>query len=264
MDHTYDSFRASSTLAGVASDAGREARAQAEALATQARAARDRAASAAAAANSQTQAIAAQKTRLIHQLARLQHVSVALAEQRQAGIEQAARAAAQQAAEQAAQQAAAQQAAAAAGRPAGRPAGAEQAAAADPLRRSRLGPDRHPPDQRPDAGAHGAHHPLGNPRRSSSSSSGVGRRCRHRLRPLADRRPLRVGRGRTRLVGLLRADHGRLARRRHLAAALLGGAVHPVHAGSPRASCGPATSSSGARRAPRPRSTTSRSTSGTG
>ena len=106
MDHTYDSFRASSTLAGVASTQAETARARAEALATQARQARDRAAAAAAAANRETQAIAAQKTQLIHRLARLQHVSVALAEQRQAGIEQAAREAAQRAAEQAARQAA--------------------------------------------------------------------------------------------------------------------------------------------------------------
>ena len=106
MDHTYDSFRASSTLAGVASTQAETARARAEALATQAREARDRAAAAAAAANSQTQALASEKTQLIRRLAQLQHVSVALAEQRQAGIEQAAREAAQKAAEQAAREAA--------------------------------------------------------------------------------------------------------------------------------------------------------------
>ncbi len=115
MDHTYDSFRASSTLAGVASTQAEQARAHAETLATAARAARDQAVAAAATANSRTQAISSQKTRLIHRLAQLQHVSVALAEQRQAGIEKAAREAAQQAAEeaaaQAAQEAAAQQAA---------------------------------------------------------------------------------------------------------------------------------------------------------
>lgn len=105
MDHTYDSFRASSTLAGVASDQAERARARAETLAAQARDARDRATSAANAADSATQSIAAEKSGLIRRLARLQHVSVALAEQRQAGIEQAAREAAQQAAEQAAQEA---------------------------------------------------------------------------------------------------------------------------------------------------------------
>jgi cell wall-associated NlpC family hydrolase len=111
MDHTYDSFRASSTLAGVASTQAEAARTRAETLATQARAARDRAAAAAAAADSASQAIAAEKTQLIHRLASLQHVSVALAQQRQTGIERAAQAAAQQAAEAAARRRARQQAA---------------------------------------------------------------------------------------------------------------------------------------------------------
>ena len=102
MDHTYDSFRASSTLAGVASTQAEAARTRAETLATRARAARDRAAAAAAAADSASQAIAAEKTQLIHRLANLQHVSVSLAQQRQTGIEQAAQEAAQQAAEAAA------------------------------------------------------------------------------------------------------------------------------------------------------------------
>ncbi len=102
MDHTYDSYRASSTLAGVASTQAEAARTRAETLATRARAARDRAAAAAAAADSASQAIAAHKTQLIHRLASLQHVSVSLAQQRQAGIEEAAREAAQQAAEAAA------------------------------------------------------------------------------------------------------------------------------------------------------------------
>jgi len=111
MDHTYDSFRASSTLAGVARAQAEAARAHAETLAAQARAARDSAAAAAAAADRATQAIAAEKTRLIQRLAGLQHVSVALAEQRQAGIEKAAQQAAQQAAEAAARRKARQQAA---------------------------------------------------------------------------------------------------------------------------------------------------------
>jgi peptidoglycan DL-endopeptidase CwlO len=72
--------------------------------------ARDAAASAAAAADAATQQIAAQKSQLIHRLAKLQHVSVHLAERRQAGIEQAAREAAQRAAEKKAREEAAQQA----------------------------------------------------------------------------------------------------------------------------------------------------------
>lgn len=110
MDHTYDSFRASSTLAGVASAQAEAARAHAETLAARARQARDRAAVAAAAADSASQAIAAEKTQLIHRLARLQHVSVSLAEQRQAGIERAAQEAAQRAAEKAAREKAREQA----------------------------------------------------------------------------------------------------------------------------------------------------------
>jgi peptidoglycan DL-endopeptidase CwlO len=105
MDHTYDSYQASSTLAGVASAQANAARAKAQTLATQARQARDRATAAAAAADRTTQAITARKTHLIHRMAKLQHVSVALAQQRQAGIERAAARAAQRAAEKAAQQA---------------------------------------------------------------------------------------------------------------------------------------------------------------
>jgi cell wall-associated NlpC family hydrolase len=100
MDHTFDSYTASSTLAGVASDQADSARAKAERLAAQARTARDQAAAAAAAAAAASQQIAAEKTRLIHRLAKLQHISVSLAERRQAGIEEAAREAAQKAAEE--------------------------------------------------------------------------------------------------------------------------------------------------------------------
>jgi cell wall-associated NlpC family hydrolase len=110
MDYSFDSYTASSTLAGVASDQADAARAKAAGLATKAKAARDAAASAAAAADAATQQIAAQKTQLIHRLAKLQHVSVHLAEKRQAGIEQAAREAAQRAAEKKAREEAAQQA----------------------------------------------------------------------------------------------------------------------------------------------------------
>jgi len=99
MDHTFDSYSASSTLAGVARTQAEDARAKAEALAAKAKQARDAAASAAAAADQASQEIAARKTQLIHRLAKLQHISVSLAEQRQAGIEQAAREAAQRAAE---------------------------------------------------------------------------------------------------------------------------------------------------------------------
>ena len=110
MDYSFDSYTASSTLAGVASDQADAARTKAEALAVKAREARDSATSAAAAADAASRQVAARKTHLIHKLAKLQHISVSLAEQRQSGIEQAAREAAQRAAERKARREAAQQA----------------------------------------------------------------------------------------------------------------------------------------------------------
>jgi cell wall-associated NlpC family hydrolase len=107
MDHTYASYTASSTLAGVASDQADAARAKAASLAEQAKTARDQAAAASAAADQVTQQIAARKTQLIHKLASLQHISVSLAQKRQAGIEEAAREAAQRAAEKKAREEAA-------------------------------------------------------------------------------------------------------------------------------------------------------------
>ena len=100
LDSQYDAFRAASTLAGVAQDQADSAEARAQALATQARDARDRAKAAEAAALRESQAVAAEKGRLIKQLARLQHISVSLAEQRQQGLEQAAAEAAAEAAQQ--------------------------------------------------------------------------------------------------------------------------------------------------------------------
>src|SRR3954469_17225888 len=80
MDHTFDSYAASSTLAGVASDQADAARAEAATLAARARQARNAAAAAAAAADRIAQQIAARKTQLIHRMAKLQHISVSLAE----------------------------------------------------------------------------------------------------------------------------------------------------------------------------------------
>ncbi len=162
MDHTYDAYRASSTLAGVASAQADAARARAQTLATRARQARDRAAAAATAAQQTTQAIAARKTQLIHRLATLQHVSVALAEQRQAGIEKAAaeaaqraaeraarRAAAQRAAQQAAQQAAARQAAQRAARKAAAQQAAQHASQAPSAHPTHAPPPPPPPPTNP-------------------------------------------------------------------------------------------------------------------
>jgi cell wall-associated NlpC family hydrolase len=104
MDHRFDSYSASSTLAGVARTQAEAARTKAAALAAQAKQARDQAAAAAAAADRASQEIADRKAQLLHRLARMQHISVSLAQQRQAGIEKAAQEAAQRAAEAKARQ----------------------------------------------------------------------------------------------------------------------------------------------------------------
>ncbi|HEX3929522.1 MAG TPA: C40 family peptidase [Nocardioides sp.] len=111
MDHTAASYTASSTLAGVASDQAEAAQAKAARLAAEAKSARDAAIAAANAAQLKTEQIAALKTHLIRRMARLQHVSVKMAQKRQAGIEEAAREAAQRAAERKARREAARAAA---------------------------------------------------------------------------------------------------------------------------------------------------------
>ena len=114
LDRRYDGFRASSTLADVASEQAEKAQDKAMALQVEAREARDAASAAADAAAADASAIAAEKDALIGELARLQDISVRLAERRQSALEQeaaeAAAAAAQAAAEQAAEQAAQEQA----------------------------------------------------------------------------------------------------------------------------------------------------------
>jgi len=115
LDDHYDEFRASATIADVATKQAQDARTAAEAAAEKARTARDAAQAAADSAAAESQSIADQKQRLIAQLADLQHVSVRLAARRQAALEAkaaaAAAAAAQHQAELLAQQQAAQQAA---------------------------------------------------------------------------------------------------------------------------------------------------------
>ncbi len=116
METRYDGFRAASTLADVAHQQATDAEAEAARLQVEAREARDAAAAAADAAAQEADAIAAQKEGLIEELARLQNVSVELAEERQSALEAQAlaEAAAERQAAQEAQQAeeAAQQAAA--------------------------------------------------------------------------------------------------------------------------------------------------------
>ncbi|QBR92579.1 C40 family peptidase [Nocardioides euryhalodurans] len=107
MDTRYDGFRAASTLAGVAVVQATDARTEAEQLQVEAREARDAAVAAADAAAAEAQSIAERKGVLIEELARLEDVSVEIAEERQSALE------AQALAEAAAEQRAAQEAAAA-------------------------------------------------------------------------------------------------------------------------------------------------------
>ena len=105
LDTRYDGFRAAATLADVAVDQAVAARAEAARLQREARRARDAAQAAADAAAAEAEAIAARKGELIAELAELQDISVTLAEQRQAALEQRAleeAAAAQQAEQEAA------------------------------------------------------------------------------------------------------------------------------------------------------------------
>jgi cell wall-associated NlpC family hydrolase len=108
METRYDGFRAASTLADVAHQQAADAEAEAEQLQVEAREARDAAAAAADAAAQEADAIAAQKGELIEELARLQDVSVEIAQDRQSELE--ARALAREAAERQAAQEAAEQA----------------------------------------------------------------------------------------------------------------------------------------------------------
>ena len=106
LDSKYDAFRAASTLAGVASRQAADARAEAMDLQVEARTARDAAQAAADAAAASASSITAEKDELIAELARLQDISVDLAEQRQSALEQKAAEAAAQAAAEAAEKAA--------------------------------------------------------------------------------------------------------------------------------------------------------------
>ena len=110
MDDNYDSFRASATLAEVAAKQAQDAEGAAVAAAEKARAAKEAAQAAADRAAAQASAVAAEKTALIARLAELQHVSVQLAERRQAALERRAAAAAARAAQEQAEQEAEQEA----------------------------------------------------------------------------------------------------------------------------------------------------------
>ena len=106
LDGNYDEFRAASTLADIATQQAQDAKAEALALQVEAREARDRARAAADAAAASAEAIASEKDALIAELARLEDISVGLAERRQTALEE--RAAEAAAAAAAAEQEAAQ------------------------------------------------------------------------------------------------------------------------------------------------------------
>ncbi len=149
MDQREDDFRAASQLADVASDRAQAAEADAVAAKTQAEEARDQARAAADAAAAEAQAVAAERDHLIGELARLQGVSVELAAQRQAGLEERARqrAAAAAAAEAAAQRAAEEAAEAAQAEEAAQQAAEEAAQAAEEQADSTETPTEQPSDE---------------------------------------------------------------------------------------------------------------------
>lgn len=110
LDARYDEYRAAATLAQVSADRAARAREDAEEQAAEAKRLRDAAAEAADAAAAEAAAVAEEKSRLIADLARLEGISVELAQRRQSALEARAAAAAAQAAEQAAAEAAAPEA----------------------------------------------------------------------------------------------------------------------------------------------------------
>ena len=87
LDQVYDDYDAAALLAGVASDQATEARLAADELREQTKQARATARDTQRAAAGEADAVAAERVDLIGELARLQGISVALAEQRQEWLE---------------------------------------------------------------------------------------------------------------------------------------------------------------------------------
>ena len=114
MQAAFDRYRAANALAKVTLAKAFEAKATAQRMATGARAARDRATTAANEAQTAASSIAAEKSRLLDELATAQGISVRLATERHSALEEQAReraaAAARTRAEQAAREPAEQQA----------------------------------------------------------------------------------------------------------------------------------------------------------
>ncbi|MCW2781445.1 MAG: NlpC/P60 family protein [Marmoricola sp.] len=87
----YEEYKNLNVRAKVFQAKAATAREQSQQLADQAKKLRDSAAAAAASAQSEAASIASQKSTLIHELAKAQNVSVAIARQRQSGLEELAR-----------------------------------------------------------------------------------------------------------------------------------------------------------------------------
>jgi peptidoglycan DL-endopeptidase CwlO len=107
----YDRFVAADALANAFEERAEKVRVEAAGLAEEAREARRHAAAAAEAAQAAASRIAAEKDQLIRELARAQNISVSLARQRQAALEEIARERAAERARAEAEEAARQQAA---------------------------------------------------------------------------------------------------------------------------------------------------------
>jgi cell wall-associated NlpC family hydrolase len=91
LEADYKRFTAADSLAGVFAAQAKRAKAEQARLAAAAKNAKDAAAAAAQAAQAEAAAITAEKNRLIGELARAQNISVQLAQQRQAALEEIAR-----------------------------------------------------------------------------------------------------------------------------------------------------------------------------
>ena len=235
MDQVYDDYDAAALLAGVSSDQATEARLAADALREETKQARATARETQRAAAGEADAVAAERVDLIGELARLQGISVALAEERQEWLEAQATptdahadpdpdahpvrgADAHPGADAGAHEGSDDRA----------DGGSDSDPDADPHGCSH--PDAHADtDAHPHAHSDGGPHPDGDADHPTARPGGW-RGGRDRLRASPDRRPVPVGRRRARQVGLLGPDHARVAGGRRLAAALLSGSVRRVHA----------------------------------
>ena len=199
--------------AGDAEDAAvaaEDAAADAEDAATDALAAKEDAEAAVAAAAAAADSVTAEKTRLLRRMARLEGISVDLAEERQAALEQERQ-------EQAALQAQLEQQA--------QQEQEEQQAEEEPEPPAQ----EDPPADEPDTDEPTDEPDTDDPPPPPPTRPGR-RRGRGRVRPRPARRAVRLGRRRTGLVGLLGPDHGRVGSGRQVAPALLRRPVRAVDA----------------------------------